>query len=39
MADEQLTVRMPEGELSYRLLSLPLYLAEKLPALELAAGI
>jgi predicted AAA+ superfamily ATPase len=35
MADERLTVRMPEGELSYRLLSLPLYLAEKLPALEL----
>ncbi|HEY2739556.1 MAG TPA: DUF4143 domain-containing protein, partial [Thermoanaerobaculia bacterium] len=33
MADEQLTVRMPEGELTYRLLSLPLYLAEKLPAL------
>ena len=25
---------MPEGELSYRLLSLPVYLAEKLPALE-----
>jgi hypothetical protein len=38
MADEQLTVRMPEGELAYRLLSLPLYLAEKLPALELAAS-
>jgi len=34
-ADEQLTVRMPEGELAYRLLSLPLYLAEKLPALEI----
>lgn len=37
-ADEQLTVRMPEGELAYRLLSLPLYLAEKLPTLELAAS-
>lgn len=33
-ADEHLKVQMPEGELSYRLLSLPLYLAEKLPALE-----
>ena len=33
MADERLTVRMPEGEFAYRLLSLPLYLAEKLPAL------
>jgi hypothetical protein len=32
-ADEQLTVRMPDGELTYRLLSLPIYLAEKLPAL------
>ena len=37
MADERLTVRMPEGELAYRLLSLPLYLAEKLPDLELGA--
>jgi len=36
-ADEQLTVRMPDGELTYRLLSLPIYLAEKLPALELRA--
>jgi hypothetical protein len=36
--DEQLTVRMPEGELAYRLLSLPVYLAEKLPALELGAA-
>lgn len=25
---------MPEGELAYRLLSLPVYLAEKLPDLE-----
>ena len=33
--DEQLKVQMPEGELAYRLLSLPVYLAEKLPALEL----
>jgi predicted AAA+ superfamily ATPase len=33
-ADERLKVQMPEGELSYRLLSLPVYLAEKLPALE-----
>jgi uncharacterized protein len=39
MADEQLTVRMPEGELAYRLLSLPLYLAEKLPALELGGAL
>ncbi len=37
MADERLTVRMPEGELAYRLLSLPVYLAEKLQALELGA--
>ena len=35
-ADERLKVRMPEGELDYRLLSLPLYLAEKLPDLKLA---
>jgi hypothetical protein len=28
---------MPEGELAYRLLSLPAYLAEKLPAMELGA--
>jgi predicted AAA+ superfamily ATPase len=34
-ADERLKVKMPEGELDYRLLSLPLYLAEKLPALKL----
>ncbi len=33
-ADERLEVRMPEGDLEYRLLSLPLYLAEKVPALE-----
>jgi predicted AAA+ superfamily ATPase len=32
-ADEKLQVRMPEGDLSYRLLSLPLYLAEKVPGL------
>jgi uncharacterized protein len=37
-ADEQLTVRMPEGDLAYRLLSLPVYLAEKLQALELDEG-
>jgi uncharacterized protein len=37
MADERLKVRMPEGELAYRLLSLPAYLAEKLPAMELGA--
>jgi predicted AAA+ superfamily ATPase len=36
-ADEKLQVRMPEGDLSYRLLSLPLYLAEKVPALDLGA--
>jgi hypothetical protein len=36
-ADERLTVRMPEGDLDYRLLSLPLYLAEKLPGLDLGA--
>jgi hypothetical protein len=36
-ADERLKVRMPEGELAYRLLSLPVYLAEKLPALDLDA--
>ncbi len=35
MADEQLKVQMPDGELVYRLLSLPLYLAEKIPALGL----
>jgi predicted AAA+ superfamily ATPase len=35
-ADERLTVRMPDGELRYRLLSLPVYLAERLPSLELA---
>ncbi len=34
LADEHLKVRMPEGELSYRLLSLPIYLAEKLQALD-----
>ena len=38
-AEERLEVRMPEGQLAYRLLSLPLYLAEKLPALELAASL
>jgi uncharacterized protein len=32
-ADESLKVQMPEGELAYRLLSLPVYLAEKVPAL------
>lgn len=31
-------MQMPEGELAYRLLSLPVYLAEKLPASLLAAG-
>ena len=35
-ADERLQVKMPDGELNYRLLSLPLYLAEKLPSLPLA---
>jgi hypothetical protein len=34
LGDERLKVQMPEGELAYRLLSLPIYLAEKLPALE-----
>jgi len=34
LADERLKVQMPEGELAYRLLSVPLYLAEKLQALE-----
>jgi len=34
LADERLKVQMPEGELAYRLLSLPLYVAEKLQALE-----
>jgi uncharacterized protein len=33
-ADECLDVKMPEGELAYRLLSVPIYLAEKLTALE-----
>ncbi len=33
-ADERLKVRMPEGTLQYRLLSLPIYLAEQLPRLE-----
>lgn len=32
-ADEQLEVRMPEGPLKYRLLSLPLYLAEEVPTM------
>jgi predicted AAA+ superfamily ATPase len=32
-ADERLEVRMPEGPLKYRLLSLPLYLAEEVPAM------
>ena len=33
-ADERLEVRMPEGLLAYRLLSLPVYLAEMLPLLD-----
>lgn len=33
-ADERLEVRMPEGNLVYRLLSVPIYLAEKLAAFE-----
>ena len=36
-ADEQLEVQMSDGTLAYRLLSLPVYLAEKLPDLELGA--
>lgn len=32
-ADERHSVRMPDGRLDYRLLSLPLYLAEKVPTL------
>jgi uncharacterized protein len=32
-ADERLEVRMPEGPLKYRLLSLPLYLAEEVPSM------
>ncbi|HEX3129115.1 MAG TPA: AAA family ATPase [Thermoanaerobaculia bacterium] len=32
--DERLEVKMPEGNLAYRLLSVPIYLAEKLTALE-----
>jgi hypothetical protein len=32
-ADERLEVRMAEGPLKYRLLSLPLYLAEEVPAM------
>ena len=32
-ADEQLEVRMPEGPLKYRLLSLPLYLAGEVPSM------
>jgi uncharacterized protein len=32
IADERLKVQMPEGELAYRLLSLPVYLAEKVHA-------
>lgn len=38
-ADERLKVQMPDGELAYRLLSLPVYLAEKLPTLELGAKV
>ena len=33
-ADERLEVRMPEGTLDYRLLSVPIYLAEKLPRMR-----
>ncbi len=35
LADERLKVKMPDGELAYRLLSLPLYLAEHVPTLRL----
>jgi uncharacterized protein len=35
--DDQLTVRMPDGELGYRLLSLPLYLAEMVDELVRAS--
>jgi predicted AAA+ superfamily ATPase len=34
LADEHLKVQMAEGELAYRLLSVPIYLAEKLATLE-----
>ncbi|MES1245791.1 MAG: AAA family ATPase [Acidobacteriota bacterium] len=34
LADERLEVKMPEGNLAYRLLSVPIYLTEKLTALE-----
>lgn len=37
-AGEKLKVRMPEGELDYRLLLLPLYLAEHVPMLGLGEG-
>jgi predicted AAA+ superfamily ATPase len=37
-ADERLEVQVPDGSLRYRLLSLPLYLAEELPA-ALARGV
>jgi hypothetical protein len=36
-AHERLKVQMPEGELAYRLLSLPVYLAEKLPDSQIAS--
>lgn len=37
-ADERLQVKMTEGTLDYRLLSLPLYLAEKVPKLDLLSA-
>ena len=38
LAQETLSVQMPEGRLDYRLLSLPLYLAEELTA-AIRAGV
>ena len=35
LSDEQHEIAMPDGPLRYRLLSLPLYMAELVPTLEL----
>ncbi len=37
-ANERHRVKMPDGELNYRLLSLPLYLAEQVIGRDLARG-
>lgn len=37
-ADERLGVQMPDGRLDYRLLSVPLYLAEEVDTVLASAG-